>query len=55
MEFKKTENLKTGKIRYYIDGKRVTWGIFEAKTDYTRYNSSYLYHSGIYRYSGYWC
>ena len=55
MSFKKTENLKTGNIRYYIDGVRVSWYVFEAKTDYRKYNSSYLYTSGIYRYSGYCC
>ena len=55
MAFRRVENLKTGKIRYYIDGRRVSRYVFESKTDYGKYNSSAVWDRGILRYSVYSC
>lgn len=56
MQFKTTENLKSGKKYYYVDGKKVVKDIFDIKQIVCeragmKYNSSRLETKGNFRYS----
>lgn len=58
MIFKETQNLKTGKKTYYIDGKRVSRDKFDLislvqQRAGKQYNSSVTYSNSTHRYSSY--
>lgn len=55
MSFKRVTNRKTGSVRYYIDGVRVSHHTFDLKTDYSKFSCASAWHTDALDYFSYYC